>query len=72
MKLAGFRVPSIVHPGELFAVHSGLMVRSAGRLNPADITRVLSVVFAVLQPPRPRGGVIGVVFSRPQRCSLPE
>ena len=48
--LAGW-LASFARPGKLFTAHAGLIVRSVGVLNPAAITRVLSAVVAILQPP---------------------
>jgi mRNA interferase MazF len=47
----GLHVGSFVRPGKLFTAHTALMIRSVGTLEAASITRILSAVVAILQPP---------------------
>jgi mRNA interferase MazF len=47
----GLLVASFARPGKLFTANAGLVVRSVGVLNSSAITRVLSAVVALLQPP---------------------
>ena len=47
----GLLVASFARPGKLFTAHEGLLLRSVGVLTPTALTRVLSGVIAILQPP---------------------
>lgn len=47
----GLLVSSYARPGKLFTADAGLFVRSVGVLTPAALTRLLTAVVAVLQPP---------------------
>ncbi len=46
----GLHVDSFSRPGKLFTAHSGLLVRSVGRLNDAAIQRILNAVVNLLRP----------------------
>lgn len=46
----GLLVASFARPGKLFTAHSGLMVRSVGRLTDAAYQRVLNAVISLLRP----------------------
>lgn len=49
--MGGLLVSSFARPGKLFTASAGLMVKSVGVLSPTALSRVLSAVVALLQPP---------------------
>jgi mRNA interferase MazF len=49
----GLQSASFARPGKLFTANAGLMLRSVGRLDSADLHSVIDAVVALLRPAKP-------------------
>jgi len=49
--VGGLLIRSFARPGKLFTAHTGLPIRSVGRLTPQSATRVVTAVVSIICPP---------------------